>query len=189
MAARHFDLACARIAAAEEGTRNDTLNNVAFGIGQLVGAGVIDEALARERVLEATVEAGWDNPDKSEGTFNSGLEAGKQKPQLILDPEDPISTAREFLDARYWLTGARTLHRHRGTFWTWETSHYRLADEETIRAAIWGFLEVALTQNKEGTLMPFRPNRERVGNVFDALGAVSQLDAFIEPPAWLMMDR
>ena len=40
----------------------------------------------------------------------------------------------------------------------------------------------------KGAEVPFRPNRARVSDVFDALSAVCALDAQIEPPAWLSED-
>jgi putative DNA primase/helicase len=33
--------------------------------------------------------------------------------------------------------------------------------------------------------VPFKPNRARVGDTIDALNAVTQLDQYIEAPAWL----
>ena len=46
------------------------------------------------------------------------------------------------------------------------------------------FLEKASRQINNKA-MPFKPNKALVGNVFDALEAVTQLDQYIEPPAWL----
>jgi hypothetical protein len=43
---------------------------------------------------------------------------------LVLDPQDPMHSARELLAARFTLDGKRTLHRYRGAFWSWTGSYY-----------------------------------------------------------------
>jgi putative DNA primase/helicase len=101
---------------------------------------------------------------------------------LVLDPADPMRSARAIIATIYTDgDGLLTLHRHRGTFWQYAGSHYRLADDETLRAHIWETLEAAFTDNRK----PFKPTRSRVGDVLDALCAVTQLDRYIDPPAWL----
>ena len=101
---------------------------------------------------------------------------------LVLDQADPMRSARAIIATRHTDgDGLRTLHRHRGTFWQYAGSHYRLADVETLRAHIWETLEAAFTDNSK----PFKPTRARVGEVLDALCAVTQLDTYIDPPAWL----
>jgi P4 family phage/plasmid primase-like protien len=108
------------------------------------------------------------------------------KVECILDLADPMRSARAIVDAKYISPDEhRILHRYRGTFWWWTGSHYQIADEETVRADIWQFLERAYASNKDGKLVAFKPNRARVGDVCDALGAVLQLDKYTEPPAWL----
>ena len=79
----------------------------------------------------------------------------------------------------------RTLHRHRSAFWRFRGGCYRLADEETIRAEIWTFLEEARRLDDRGDEVPFKPDRARVSDVLDALTAVCELTPELEPPAWL----
>jgi putative DNA primase/helicase len=119
-----------------------------------------------------------------------GTETQQAHPELpkriILDPADPMRTARELVVASFAdAAGLQKLRRHRGAFWLWTGSYYRLADDEAIRAGIWTFLEKASQRGGKGLLVPFKPNRERVGNALDALGAVTQLDHYIDPPTWL----
>ena len=107
----------------------------------------------------------------------------------ILDPTDPMRSAREIVVNNFTKDGTQTLHRHRGAFWEWTGNHFHLVDDETIRAGIWAFLEQAKRLEKVKDLstgkdlspvqwqtVPFKPTRTRVGDVFDALGAVTQLD-------------
>jgi putative DNA primase/helicase len=103
--------------------------------------------------------------------------------EIVLDPRDPMATARELLTAQF--TDDHRLLHHRGAFWRFAKNHYVSADTETIRAAIWTFLEYALQIGKKKTTSPFKPTRARVSDVIDALSAVCNLDSRIEPPAWL----
>jgi putative DNA primase/helicase len=101
-----------------------------------------------------------------------------------LDSADAMRSARAMVEKVYTTNGTRTLHRYRSEFWTYTGTHYRGADDEVIKSKIWQFLEAAVKRDKEN-LHPFKPNKNIVGNVFDALTAVCQLDQSIEAPAWL----
>jgi P4 family phage/plasmid primase-like protien len=103
----------------------------------------------------------------------------------ILDPANPLRSARHFMAATSInKDGLRTLHRHRSAFWGWAGNHYRLVDEEMIKAEIWTFLEKMQRMTDFGPA-PFKPTRARVGDILEALGAICQLDKDINPPAWL----
>jgi putative DNA primase/helicase len=102
---------------------------------------------------------------------------------LILDPADPLNTARIFVERHYTWKGQRTLYHHGGAFHAWTGSHYPMADEAEIRAALYHFLDKAERPGKKRT--PFQPNRTRVGDVLDALRAETILSGSARPPAWL----
>jgi putative DNA primase/helicase len=104
---------------------------------------------------------------------------------VVLDPRDPMQAARALVAARFVNDGHRLLHRHRGTFWSFDTNHYALADQETVRADVWKFLEQAQRRGDNGKPVPFKPNRARVSDVLDALASVCNLNNQIDPPAWL----
>jgi hypothetical protein len=77
--------AAARIAGAQLGTRNDTLNRAAFGIGRLVGGGVLDRGQAEHTLRLAAQMCGL--PDREiASTLRSGMTAGLARPRGI--PED-----------------------------------------------------------------------------------------------------
>lgn len=177
--------ACAQMEAAEEGTRNDTLNRVAYAVGRLVGAGQLDQVTATARLTEAASKTGLEAAE-IEHTIGSGITAGMS----VLDRDDPMHSARTIVKATYLTaTGHRFVHRHRGTFWRWDGSCYRIVDDETQRATIWRFLEAARTRSAEGKIVPFKPKLDRVNNVFAALVAICQLDGSVEPPVWLSDER
>jgi putative DNA primase/helicase len=102
--------------------------------------------------------------------------------ESILDPRDPMGIARALVAARF-TNGL--LHRHRGAFWQYQASHYVLADQETMRATIWRFLEGSQRRGGNGKTVPFKPSQAQISNTIDALTAVCNLDSRIDPPAWI----
>jgi putative DNA primase/helicase len=110
-----------------------------------------------------------------------------QSAPLVLDPGDPMTSARALVNITFTtVEGLRTLHHHRGVFWEWTRSYYRLVNDEVINAKIWAFLDQA-KQMKDDHLVPFRPNRNKVADVVAALAAQTQLDShvfFAQPHRW-----
>jgi putative DNA primase/helicase len=104
----------------------------------------------------------------------------------VLDPRDPMGIARALVAARFTNDGYRLLHRHRGAFWQYQASHYVLADQETMRATIWQFLEGSQRRGGNGKTVPFKPTQAQISNTIDALIAVVNLDSRIDPPAWIV---
>jgi putative DNA primase/helicase len=105
--------------------------------------------------------------------------------ESILDPRDPMGIARALVAARFTNGEHRLLHRHRGAFWQYQASHYVLADQETMRATIWRFLEGSQRRGGNGKTVPFKPSQAQISNTIDALTAVCNLDSRIDPPAWI----
>lgn len=75
-----FAAELARLRGAGTGTRNNTLNEVAFAIGTLIGAGWIGEASARDTLLTEALAIGLGRAE-SAATINSGVNAGKASPR------------------------------------------------------------------------------------------------------------
>lgn len=73
------------LSAAPKGRRNNCLNDAAFSIGTLVGAGWLGEHEARDTLLTVALTIGLARAE-SLATINSGISAGKQKPRIM--PED-----------------------------------------------------------------------------------------------------
>jgi Protein of unknown function (DUF3987) len=70
--------------AQREGTRNDTLNTAAFALGQLVGAGALEEREVREALFSACRVNGHLQQDGEHmvfGTIDSGVSDGKAEPR------------------------------------------------------------------------------------------------------------
>lgn len=70
------------VATTAEGGRNHRLNVAALKAGQLVGAGVLDEAEAHSALLTAARTAGL-GESEALATIRSGLEAGKREPRNL----------------------------------------------------------------------------------------------------------
>jgi hypothetical protein len=68
------------VLAAAPGQRNDTLNRAAFALGQLVGAQLLDETIARDELLSAAARVGLPR-NEAERTITSGLTAGARHPR------------------------------------------------------------------------------------------------------------
>ncbi|MDX3003252.1 bifunctional DNA primase/polymerase [Kribbella solani] len=68
------------VLAATPGHRNDTLNRAAFALGQLVGAVLLDQHIARDELLSAAGRIGLPRPE-AERTITSGLTAGARRPR------------------------------------------------------------------------------------------------------------
>jgi hypothetical protein len=89
-----LDQECAKLARTTSG-RNQQLNASAFSLGQLVGAGELDRALAEHRLFDAATANGYVGKDGAPATrasIRSGLLAGERQPRQI--PNGSIATAQ-----------------------------------------------------------------------------------------------
>ncbi len=149
-------------------------------------AACLDEAYAGNSVYEHVKENGGEGYIKKQierAINDDGVGVGDKN--KTLDPNDPMRTARALVAVAFTdANGLRTLQRHRGAFWSWTGSYYQLADDETIRASVWKFLDSSWRKEKT-TIVPFKPNSARVSGALDALEAIVQLNKYIDPPAWL----
>jgi hypothetical protein len=71
------------VALAPAGQRNHRLNRAAFKLGQLVGAGLLDEAAATAALVAAGLAAG-PGERKIRSTVRRGLRAGMRQPRRVL---------------------------------------------------------------------------------------------------------
>ncbi len=71
------------VAHAPAGQRNYRLNRAAFRLGQLVGAGLLDEAVAALALVEAGLAAG-PGERKIRATVHRAIQAGKRHPRQVL---------------------------------------------------------------------------------------------------------
>lgn len=69
-----------RVLAARPGTRNHTLNQAAFALGQLTAAGLLPPKLAYDALMRAATQTGLP-PREAARTVGSGLNSGARKPR------------------------------------------------------------------------------------------------------------
>lgn len=88
----------AKLASAQNGTRNDTLNRSAFSLGTLIGAGVIERAYVESSLFNIARVLGLGEEETTK-TIRSGLDKGIAKPRVLpaLEPRttpaaSPIAT-------------------------------------------------------------------------------------------------
>ena len=103
----------------------------------------------------------------------------------ILDPADPLATARRCVAEEFMCDGARVLHYYRGEFFRWSNGVYVVFPEPELRAEVYSYCEVSQAQQKDGSTKAFRPTARKVNDILDALRALAQLSESIETPAWL----
>jgi hypothetical protein len=77
-----------RVALAPEGTRNDTLNRAAFGLGQLVAAGLLPAQDVTTMLAQAAAHAGLAAGEASR-TIRSGMAAGARFPRQVTRHAQP----------------------------------------------------------------------------------------------------
>ncbi len=114
------------------------------------------------------------------------LAALDAKTDLLPSPSRPMAVAREFVARKQTIEASDlTLHYWRGSWWLWCGPHWRDAEPREIRGALYKFTEHALYENDKGDCVAWAPNRRKVGDVLEALGAVCLLADDFDQPAWL----
>jgi putative DNA primase/helicase len=103
---------------------------------------------------------------------------------VILDPRAPFDIARSFLYRFYRLGSLPTLFSQSGDFYKWSGRHYPEVEESTIRVQLYEYLDEALRPTEDGT-RPFKPTKQRIDQVLDALRAAANLDRQQIAPVWL----
>ena len=84
-----LDRECKAVAAAQPGTRNDSLNTAAFNLFQIVAGGGLEEEEVRNRLFEAAQTCGLvadDGAASVEATINSAAQAARTRPRTRPQP-------------------------------------------------------------------------------------------------------
>lgn len=126
-----------------------------------------------ERALEERVR------NKEHGRHDKARNPDNNPPkEVVLDYKNPLGAAGAFAaympHLRYW----------QNSFYRYEANAYRQQVGQDIKAKIYSFLAGAVVSQDDKKL-PYRPNRNRVGEVLDALQAKVNLEDHYRPPCWL----
>ncbi|MCA6110466.1 hypothetical protein J6497_25000 [Bradyrhizobium sp. CNPSo 4026] len=156
------------------------------------GAGKAAPVAAEKAAEKHAAASAGPGPQAAQPTRVNDVNAVEFRRQLgadgeapILDPRDPMPSARALLADRFTADSLPSIHHYRGTFWRWNGSCYRDADSDSVQANIWQYLDGAKRYGKEGEKIDFQPNRGEVENVAAAFKAVCNLPGHVEAPAWL----
>jgi putative DNA primase/helicase len=97
-----------------------------------------------------------------------------------------MAVARRLVEAEYFEipTNALTLRHWRGGWWQWRGSHWIEREDRAVRRDAYAFTEHALFADEQ-ILKPWEPTRFKIGNLLEALAAVTHLDAMVDQPTWI----
>ena len=105
--------------------------------------------------------------------------------KILPSPANPMKVARLFVDQHCRHDNVLTLHHWRGAWWRWWHSHWREFEDSAVRSLLYKFTENASYREAKGNAVPWAPNRKKIGDVLDALKAITILDNDIDQPTWL----
>lgn len=104
-------------------------------------------------------------------------------------PSNPLAVARRLLPDWQTEDGRLVCRRWRGSWMHWTGSRWREMDEQQMRARMYTRLEHAVysAPGKDGQpeLRDWAPTKQKIGNLLDALGAVTLLPTEVDAPAWI----
>jgi hypothetical protein len=90
----------------------------------------------------------------------------------VLNPKAPVDSASKLVALRYWNDAEKcqTLVFWQKQYWHWCGTHWKVLDDDTMRAKVYRFLDQAEIEVGRGRhLERFEPDREAVNKVMDAL--------------------
>jgi putative DNA primase/helicase len=110
---------------------------------------------------------------------------GNSSPSVIPAPNEPMAVARLFVELHCQHEGLLTVRCWNGSWWTWRTTHWSEVHERTVRSLLYHFTESALYLDAKGAPVPWAPTRRKVGDLLEALAAISILPQDFAQPCWL----
>src|SRR5689334_20876889 len=102
------------------------------------------------------------------------------KNYMLPPPTRPMAVAREFVDECGLSDACEPTIRHwRGGWLAWRQSHWQEIDDREMRSLLYKYTENAIYLNAKQEVVPWAPNRHRVGDLVEALSAITLLPADI----------
>jgi putative DNA primase/helicase len=108
-------------------------------------------------------------------------------------PSAPLDVARKVYLNHRDVNGARTLVAWRGGWMRWCGPHWVEMDTAELRSELYellGAVDYLKPITDKGQIVdwepsPWNPDKRKVANVMEAMGAVGHLNADLDPPAWI----
>lgn len=115
------------------------------------------------------------------------LQAALQNGEIILDTNNPLQHAKQFLDSLYAVEGGYKLVHYTGEFFMHSRTHYEEIEEATLRSKLYTFLSKCKKQNRQGDIIDFVATPAIVNGALDAIAALVHLANHpnTKPPVWL----
>ncbi|MGW2281989.1 DNA primase family protein [Streptomyces sp. NPDC001770] len=107
-------------------------------------------------------------------------------------PTNPMAVARRVIPDWQTPNGRLLCRRWRGSWMRWTGTCWREMDEQQMRAGLYKRLEYATytTPGKDGQpeIRDWAPTKQKIGNLLDALGAITLLPTDVDAPNWIEDD-
>lgn len=148
------------------------------------GGGVVTDdetALGILAKIYATYDAGHAGGEAPSDVAPAPETGGRS---VLPPPTAPMAVARA-VAAEYTHDGVGTLRRWRGGWMQWTGPAWAETEPAGISSQLYTRTEHAIYADKEGRLIPWAPNRRRIGDLADALGAITLTPSTVDTPAWL----
>ena len=113
--------------------------------------------------------------------------------QQVPAPSAPLDVARKVYLRHRDCDGTRTLVAWRGGWMRWCGPHWAEMDTAELRSELYEFLGAVdylkpimdRGQIVDWEPAPWNPDKRKIANVMEAMGAVGHLNAELDPPAWI----
>jgi putative DNA primase/helicase len=122
---------------------------------------------------------------RGNGNKGSKQERGNGALTVLPPPSDPMAVARLFVELHCQREHLLTIRCWNGSWWTWRTTHWSEVHERTVRSLLYHFTENALYLDAKDVPVPWAPTRRKVGDLLEALAAISILPQDFAQPCWL----
>src|SRR3954468_12864153 len=122
--------------------------------------------------------------DGDEHNQHNGRNDGGGGLVLFPAPSAPMEVARIFMEPCQ-REGVSMLYYWRGGWWRWQTSHWTQIDALKIESLLYKLTENVSYLNDRGDLVKWSPNRRKIGDLLNAVRAVTILPNDTEQPSWL----
>jgi putative DNA primase/helicase len=104
---------------------------------------------------------------------NKNKERGNGDLTVLPPPSEPMAVARLFVELHCQHKHMLTVRCWNGSWWTWRTTHWSEVHERTVRSLLYHFTERALYLDAKGVRVPWAPTRRKVGDLLEALAAIT----------------
>jgi len=126
------------------------------------------------------------NSDTGKPCINSFAHGGRlfwlKYPPVVLDPADPLPGARKFVEAEYTTSdGSPFLLYWQGQHYEWAGPCFAPRNRDDIKTRVYSFLDNAETHSGAA----YKPDKNKVETLCDALKAATHIQDSHNPPCWL----